>query len=66
LRGATETIRKWRPRMALSTEHLPDDAVAIPRTVNAISTGYRYEPTAASCRDNFLSVKSNVLMFNAK
>ena len=30
LRGGTQTIKKFRPRMALSTEHLPDDAYAIP------------------------------------
>lgn len=66
LRGAAQTIKKFRPTMALSTEHLPDDAVAIPKVVKAILPDYRYEPTAASCRDHFLSVTSNVLLFQAK
>jgi FkbM family methyltransferase len=29
LAGARNTLRKFHPRMAISTEHLPDDAVAI-------------------------------------
>jgi FkbM family methyltransferase len=66
LRGGTQTIRKFRPRMALSTEHLPDDAYAIPHTVKTISADYDFEPTAASCKDQFLSVNSNVLLFQPK
>lgn len=66
LRGAAQTIKKFRPTMALSTEHLPDDAVAIPKVVKAIMPEYQYEPTAASCRDHFLSVTSDVLLFQAK
>jgi FkbM family methyltransferase len=66
LRGAMQTIRKFRPRMALSTEHLPDDATAIPRTVRTIWPDYAYEPSAGSCRDEFLSVTSDVLLFQPK
>lgn len=66
LRGGTQTIRKFRPRMALSTEHFADDAYAIPRTVKAIRPDYDFEPTAASCKDQFLSVSSNVLLFQPK
>ena len=40
LRGAAETLRKYRPRMAIAAEHLPDDAVAIPQTVRTILPGY--------------------------
>jgi FkbM family methyltransferase len=66
LRGGAETIRKFHPRMALSTEHLPDDASAIPRTVKTIWPGYDFEPTAASCKDQFYSIGSNVLLFQGK
>jgi FkbM family methyltransferase len=66
LRGAAQTIKKFRPRMALSTEHLPDDSYAIPRTVKAIYPDYDFEPTAGSCRDQFLSINSNVLMFQTR
>ena len=61
-----QTIRKFRPRMALSTEHLPDDAYAIPHTVRTIRPDYDFEPTAASCKDQFYSVSSNVLLFQPK
>jgi FkbM family methyltransferase len=66
LRGGAGTIKKFRPRMALSTEHLPDDAYAIPRTVKTIRPDYDFEPTAASCKDEFLSISSNVLLFQPK
>jgi FkbM family methyltransferase len=66
IRGGTQTIRKFHPRMALSTEHLPDDSYAIPSTVKAIRQDYDFEPTEASCKDQFLSVNSNVLLFQPK
>ena len=66
LRGATQTIKKFRPRMALSTEHLPDDAVAIPQVVKTIWPDYRFEPPAGACSDHFLSVISDVLIFQPK
>lgn len=66
LRGGAQTIKKFRPRMALSTEHMADDAVAIPATVKTIWPNYAYEPTPASCKDEFLTITSNVLLFQAK
>jgi FkbM family methyltransferase len=41
LRGAVNTLQKFRPRMAIASEHLPDDVVAIPRTVKAMVPDYR-------------------------
>ena len=66
LRGGAQTIAKFRPRMALSTEHFPDDATAVPHTVKTIRGDYDFEPSAASCKDQFLSVSSNVLLFRPK
>jgi hypothetical protein len=66
LRGGAQTIRSFHPRMALSTEHFPDDASAIPRTVKTIWPDYAFEPTAASCKDEFYSITSNVLLFQPK
>jgi FkbM family methyltransferase len=40
LAGARGVILKFHPRMSIATEHLFDDAVAIPRTVREISPGY--------------------------
>ena len=61
LRGAAETIRRHHPRMAIASEHLPDDVTAIPRTVNAIWSGYHVRPS--SCKDAFLSITPEVLLF---
>jgi FkbM family methyltransferase len=43
LQGAGETIRRFRPRLAIATEHKPDDEVAIPNAVRAINSDYRAE-----------------------
>jgi hypothetical protein len=40
LAGGAATIRKFQPRMSIATEHLPDDAVAIPRAIRAIVPDY--------------------------
>jgi len=40
LRGAVNTLRKFKPRMAIASEHLPDDVTAIPQTVQAMVPGY--------------------------
>lgn len=62
LTGATEAIRKFRPRMAIATEHLPDDFTAIPQTVKAIWPGYQVTPS--SCKDHFSTVEPEVLLFD--
>ena len=41
LAGGAATIRKFHPRMSIATEHLIDDAVAIPRAIRAIVPDYR-------------------------
>jgi len=41
LSGARETLRKFRPRMALCVHHLEDDPVKIPEIVGSIVPGYR-------------------------
>jgi FkbM family methyltransferase len=64
LRGGAETIRRYHPRMAIAAEHLPDDVPAIPQTVNAIWSGYSVRPS--SCKDAFLSIHPEVLLFHPK
>ncbi|HYW45041.1 MAG TPA: FkbM family methyltransferase [Bryobacteraceae bacterium] len=41
LAGARNTLVKFRPRLSIATEHLFDDAVAIPRTVRGMLPGYQ-------------------------
>jgi hypothetical protein len=64
LRGGTETIRKYHPRMAIASEHLPDDVTAIPKTVSAISSDYTVK--VSSCKDAFLAINPEVLLFQPK
>lgn len=41
LLGARETIKKFRPRMAICTYHQPEDPVQVPKEVRSIEPGYR-------------------------
>jgi len=43
LQGARETVRRFRPRLAIATEHKPDDEVAIPAAVRSIRSDYQAE-----------------------
>jgi len=64
LRGGTETIRKFHPRMAIASEHLADDVTAIPQVVRAISADYSMQ--SSSCKDAFLTINPEVLLFQPK
>jgi FkbM family methyltransferase len=64
LRGATNTIRRFRPRMAIASEHLPEDPRDIPKVVSALYSGYQTQP--GSCKDDFLSAPPEVLLFHAQ
>lgn len=64
LRGGVNTIKKFRPRMALASEHLPDDPEQIPKAVASIWPGYAAK--ASSCKDDFLSAPPEVLLFQAQ
>jgi FkbM family methyltransferase len=61
LAGATQTIRRFHPRMALSSEHLPDDYRAIPSAVESICPGYVVKQT--DCKDLYFKVRPDVLLF---
>jgi FkbM family methyltransferase len=54
LRGAAGTLRKFKPRMVIASEHLSDDVVAIPQTVRAIVSNYEVFCGRCTRRDNRL------------
>ena len=43
LKGGADTIKHFRPRMSLSSEHLKDDFTAIPALVRSIEPRYAYK-----------------------
>lgn len=43
IRGAYDTIERFKPRLAIATEHKPDDESTIPFTVRAIRPDYRMQ-----------------------
>jgi len=49
--GATNTLRKFRPRLALCVYHLPDDAVEVPVLVRRAVADYRTESACLLVKD---------------
>ena len=45
VRGAAQTLRRFRPRMALATYHTPQDIAGGPREVGAIRSDYQIQPS---------------------
>jgi FkbM family methyltransferase len=41
LRGASQTLKRFRPRMAICIYHTPDDPVVVPSVVRGIEPSYR-------------------------
>jgi FkbM family methyltransferase len=41
LRGAESTIRSWRPKLAISLYHRPEDFFSIPAWIDSLGIGYR-------------------------
>lgn len=42
LRGAINTIKRWRPKLAISIYHKPEDIIEIPAFVEELDMGYKY------------------------
>lgn len=40
--GAEETIRRFKPKLAISIYHRPEDMIEIPRLVHRMCSGYRF------------------------
>jgi len=61
LHGAAETLKRWRPRLAISAYHLPGDPRSIPTAVRAAQPGYRMRCGACERVDSL--VRPKVLLF---
>jgi FkbM family methyltransferase len=59
--GARETLRRFRPRLALSSYHVPDDPQKIPELVRAAWPGYRME--CGPCTYANGNIRPDVLYF---
>lgn len=62
LRGAAETLRRFRPRLALATYHASDHPVTIPALVRELIPGYRSVCGACSKSDG--RIRPEVMFFH--
>lgn len=61
LAGASQTLARFHPRMAIAMEHLNDDPIAIPAVINALGLGYR--TICGPCLFNGSSIRPDTLYF---
>jgi FkbM family methyltransferase len=61
LEGGRHTIEKFKPRMAIATEHFPDDAIKIPEVIRGIVPAYRIECGPCEYADDH--IRPQVLRF---
>ena len=62
IQGATETLRRFKPRMAICVYHLPDDPTIIPALVKRAQPDYRIH--AKDIDTTGAKVRTKVLFFN--
>lgn len=62
IQGASDTIRRFQPRMSLSSEHLADDYTAIPAVVKSLEPRYRYR--GCDCEGKKGRIRALVLAFD--
>jgi FkbM family methyltransferase len=62
LKGAENTIQRFRPRMSVSMEHLADDSTAIPRLVHSIEPNYSHQ--GCDCMATRKGIKALVVAFD--
>jgi FkbM family methyltransferase len=62
IKGAENTIKRFRPRMSLSTEHLADDFAAIPALVHSIEPNYTQR--GCDCEAGQKRLKALVMAFD--
>ena len=60
LQGATDTVKRFKPRMAICTYHLPDDPDVIPRIVLQTRPDYAIH---VKDLDLYAGVKPKVVFF---
>jgi FkbM family methyltransferase len=60
--GARNTIQRFRPRMSLSSEHMPDDYIAIPALVKSIAPRYRY--SGCDCEAARRRISARIVAFD--
>lgn len=61
LRGAHDTLAKWKPRISISAYHKPDHPVVIPNIIRAARPDYKIE--CGPCAESNGRIRPDVLYF---
>jgi len=63
LKGARRTLRRWRPRLAISAYHAPDHPIRIPELVRQVRADYRWRCGPCSATEDGW-IRPDVLLFH--
>ncbi len=61
LRGAVETLRRYRPRLVIAMEHGNDDPETIPKLIGSLANGYRVR--CGACLTQRIKLRPTALFF---
>jgi FkbM family methyltransferase len=59
--GAQDTLKRYKPRLAIAAEHNPDDEITIPRAVRQVRSDYKME--CGPCLEAKGRIRADVLYF---
>jgi hypothetical protein len=59
--GASDTLTRYKPRLAITTEHGPDDERTIPQAVRKVRSDYQVE--CGPCLEANGTIRADVLYF---
>lgn len=62
LAGGAATIKQFKPRMSIATEHNPDDEITIPNTVRGLRGDYQM--SCGPCEASGANIRASVLYFD--
>lgn len=63
LAGGRETILKWKPRMEMSVNHLPEDPVKVPQLILGMQPDYKQRFLLCDADWNRWLVRANIIYF---
>jgi len=63
LKGASQTLKKWRPRLMLDANHRPDDLAVLPNVIRGANQAYEFECGGCEIKRPGWRIEPHVIYF---